>query len=332
MAAEAAEKPSPRAAPLSIAALSDAELMTPVAEAWLSREGAAEEELARVLAAAKPPSADGAAAANAAAEETKELAASLDKLKLGDGGGAVTSRVRRLLGGYAFSREASEVAFAEGVSREDRRTVHEVAQSLGLESQSFGYGKQRRLFVHKPQLLVDVANRRWCDRLVARYYLGLEGPGVDAAALRPCAHVTDAERARRAERDGDHHHITLVSRPECEWLAQQPGPWHGKQPAELLSELVRRAAQTLRNDWRDLGVGRVVEANKFAKAGPPNWAVFRIVAWESANAFRRAIGLPPADFHITLGFARDDIHGVRKDLSTRLDDAAPAQPPQPPQG
>lgn len=45
-------------------------------------------------------------------------------------------------------------------------------------------------------------------------------------------------------------------------------------------------------------------------------ATFVIVDWPAANVWRVKKGLPKTDFHITLGFSREDVHGVAKDELT----------------
>jgi len=43
-------------------------------------------------------------------------------------------------------------------------------------------------------------------------------------------------------------------------------------------------------------------------------ATFRVVLWPGGVALRRAVGLPPRDFHITLGFSKTDVHSSPKAL------------------
>jgi hypothetical protein len=45
---------------------------------------------------------------------------------------------------------------------------------------------------------------------------------------------------------------------------------------------------------------------------------FVVVDWPAGGAFRRVMGLPKADFHITLGFDAEDPHDVRKTKSSLL--------------
>jgi hypothetical protein len=47
-------------------------------------------------------------------------------------------------------------------------------------------------------------------------------------------------------------------------------------------------------------------------------AYFVVLDWDSANQYRMELGLPKKDFHITLGFERNDVHSKLKDRSTLL--------------
>ena len=55
--------------------------------------------------------------------------------------------------------------------------------------------------------------------------------------------------------------------------------------------------ETAVDDWQDVGLGRLTE-------GEANEVFFRVVRWESGQKARAALGLPPKDFHITVGFKK----------------------------
>ena len=59
-----------------------------------------------------------------------------------------------------------------------------------------------------------------------------------------------------------------------------------------------------------LGVGAVSEC--------PNQAFFVVVESAELLSLRHVCGLPPKDFHITLGFSERDVHSKRKNAETLL--------------
>lgn len=60
--------------------------------------------------------------------------------------------------------------------------------------------------------------------------------------------------------------------------------------------------------FQPLGIGKVEEEN--------NEAWFIVLDSKEANEYRRSLGLPPKDFHVTLGFDRKDIHNQSKGTET----------------
>eukprot|EP01102_Stenamoeba_stenopodia_P002119 TRINITY_DN1188_c0_g1_i2.p1 TRINITY_DN1188_c0_g1~~TRINITY_DN1188_c0_g1_i2.p1 ORF type:complete len:351 (-),score=74.20 TRINITY_DN1188_c0_g1_i2:107-1159(-) len=125
-------------------------------------------------------------------------------------------------------------------------------------------------------------------------------PHPAAARAKSMFELVPAEyRTRRCDRDGSpRHHITLITKMELEMLRND------RQHEETLRQL----ATQVQDDWRDLGLGRVVSGNEEA--------FFRLVDWPSAQRFRKELGLPPKDFHITIGFKTNDIHSIPKNAGT----------------
>jgi len=78
-----------------------------------------------------------------------------------------------------------------------------------------------------------------------------------------------------------------------------------KAVEEFMNELA-----AVPDDWIDLGIGRQQNAQ--------TETFFRVIKWDAANLFRQQFGLPPNDFHVTIGFKSTDIHGVKKDESTLI--------------
>jgi len=68
--------------------------------------------------------------------------------------------------------------------------------------------------------------------------------------------------------------------------------WSRLTCSERLSLLGRQ--RELQDDWTVQGLGRVEDGT--------NEAYFLVVEWASAQALRAKLGLPPHDFHITVGF------------------------------
>ena len=66
----------------------------------------------------------------------------------------------------------------------------------------------------------------------------------------------------------------------------------------------------MKNDWTDLGMGKVVGGN--------NEVYFRVVGWPSADKLRESLALRKKDFHITVGFKLSDIHHVGKGPETLI--------------
>lgn len=82
-------------------------------------------------------------------------------------------------------------------------------------------------------------------------------------------------------------------------LEEHESDFH-KRVELLLDKLVAgEDDRVLVNDWSARGVGRVQERN--AQEELQEEAYFVVVDWESANEARRALGLEPHTFHITLG-------------------------------
>lgn len=74
--------------------------------------------------------------------------------------------------------------------------------------------------------------------------------------------------------------------------------------------VLQLAAEFITDDIKDVGLGKVTKAD--------NEAYFKVLQWDSANAFRTNVGLPAKDFHITVGFKTADIHDVKKDTTALL--------------
>ena len=112
------------------------------------------------------------------------------------------------------------------------------------------------------------------------------GPCIDAIADACLA--TDAvpphTRQSRVDRDGEHHHITLVPKAELQGLSIDEKTLEDLALTPLLP----------------LGIGTARSAQ------------YVVLLWPAAQAYRAKLNLPPADLHITLGFDKHDTHDVSK--------------------
>ena len=99
-------------------------------------------------------------------------------------------------------------------------------------------------------------------------------------------------------RDGDHHHITLI-------LKNELGP---DQDAQQIIEDMKILPNY--NKFICIGLGRVKKGD--------DEVYYDVVMWPTGNFIRRKLGLKSKDLHITLGFKNKDIHDVPKNLTTIL--------------
>lgn len=115
---------------------------------------------------------------------------------------------------------------------------------------------------------------------------------------------------KRARDKGDNFHVTIISPPEMRdavnKLAASQGLSKSKASDALKAEIESLALSD--SGLKFLGLG------KAEKGG--NVAYFAVLDWPEAQDLRDKYGLGSHDFHTTVGFANEDVHGVRKDRST----------------
>ena len=118
-------------------------------------------------------------------------------------------------------------------------------------------------------------------------------------------------QSNRAKRDGEHYHITLLSKDELRRvLASMPSSSANKSSA--VSSLLDSMVEWLIDDWVDLGLGKVIDSTTNDKA------FFKVLRWPGGAAVRERLHLPPCDFHITVGFHPHDVHTLRKNEDTLM--------------
>lgn len=161
--------------------------------------------------------------------------------------------------------------------------------------------------------------------MFCRGIVALHGTTMDAVARAALATVPEAWQRKRHARDGDSYHATLFTKGDLQTVeaALRDGEgvlplWPTSVPAPSLddrSSVPRAAAVFLDSHlgswlWADLGEGRA-----FADGCE---SAFRVLLWPGGVALRRALGLPPQDFHVTLGFRDGDVHGKPKGMSSLM--------------
>lgn len=228
-----------------------------------------------------------------------------------------------------------EFWFPKGLGKRKRKVVHAVAESMGLYHESFGKGKERRVYVRRTP---------WWP-LFFDNYVGVGGPEVERVCEWFSKYVPTECLQRRGLLRGDSKHVTIVRPSE---FLKLTGNYKKDRGA-----LLERAFKVLKGSTvRTLGVGKVrqkvrkgeqkanvrrrldsgVKESKIITEEEEgededvgegedddielNEAYFVVLEWTAANAFREELELARADFHITLGFTDNDIHTFRKDRST----------------
>lgn len=124
------------------------------------------------------------------------------------------------------------------------------------------------------------------------------GPSIDAAAAwgEQLVATSEAGRARRLQRDGPGHHITLASKDELACLGE--------------TFLEDAAAMCAASVFVPLGAGTARSEGCTCH--------FVVLLWPAAQALRLRWELVPTDLHITLAFQPHDLHGIRKGPATLL--------------
>eukprot|EP01119_Soliformovum_irregulare_P012684 TRINITY_DN3308_c0_g1_i1.p1 TRINITY_DN3308_c0_g1~~TRINITY_DN3308_c0_g1_i1.p1 ORF type:complete len:221 (-),score=30.29 TRINITY_DN3308_c0_g1_i1:36-698(-) len=187
--------------------------------------------------------------------------------------------------------------------------VHAMADEYDLDHFSRGAGKKRFITIQRKS---HEANDEW--QLWG--YIGLMGSSVDKCAETNLTPIPSAAIRNRVKRDGPMYHITLFNPREVTAASQALIKHKSNFSSIPASSWVKNATETLLNvlsleivdDWVDKGLGSV--------SSKQNQAWYRIIEWPSAQAFRKKLGFEAKDFHITIGYLTNDIHDVRKDVST----------------
>jgi len=106
----------------------------------------------------------------------------------------------------------------------------------------------------------------------------------------------------KKKRDGEDYHITVVNVFELNKLLKKYG-----------SNLQQKVETIMKLDVTDLefhGIGTAVNGT--------DRAIFEIVTSNTLDEIRKSLGLHPKDFHITIGFDKRDVFGVRKNKAIEM--------------
>lgn len=96
---------------------------------------------------------------------------------------------------------------------------------------------------------------------------------------------------------------------------------------------MRNVLSNVPDDWQDLGLGCITgDVDLGQRERVPNRVFFKVIDWPGGRAFREQFGLPPKDFHITVGFQHMDMFHLRKDESTLVQHRPPLRGAGEPRG
>lgn len=148
---------------------------------------------------------------------------------------------------------------------------------------------------------IDIHLREFVDSTGLRYIGGEVKKSQVARYLHQLKTILGNEfehfRGGQKQRDHSKFHITLVNPFEFKALTSQ-------QKETLLNE------HNSIFSFKLLGLGKVTKNEASA--------YFVVAESERAQTLRVKYNLPVKDFHVTLGFSPNDVHGVRKDRSTLI--------------
>jgi hypothetical protein len=154
------------------------------------------------------------------------------------------------------------------------------------------------------------------DAAIWKGYLGWEVP-ADKVNLDG---VDQKYIDNRITRDGgDSFHITIITPPEVRAIIKnkkesKPELSGGQAKKAVKQELLDDAANL--SSTYNIGDTKSVQGpgdGAVGTKGADSIAFFKVIDWNEAQELRRAYGLEPKDFHITLGIGDNgDVHGVDK--------------------
>jgi hypothetical protein len=207
-----------------------------------------------------------------------------------------------------------ERAFATP-TKNQRAAMGRVCAALGLAFETKGSGERQRFVMRGKASETRAAKQRQLEEnegsltiACEKGYVSASGPAVERAAARFISAVPGAWVQNRQRRDGEHHHVTLLSKFDLQAISVSR-----EEVLDMFRDALSAGAET-REPFGVEGVGSVTEADG-------NTAVFVVLDFPELSQVRERLGLKARqDPHITLGFRRSDVHDVRKDATTLLPD------------
>jgi len=155
------------------------------------------------------------------------------------------------------------------------------------------------------------------ERVGASVYL--KGDNIEQAADLYGDSVPADYKDKQVLRDGGYHHATLLDVKDFGFLVRQlrdDKSLSRKQAERAIKKewddiiAGRRIDTVFTSDWKAIGLGKQAQGD--------DEAYYVVLSWPGGEHIRERLGLPPKDFHITLGFRQRDVHGVPKDETTLL--------------
>mmetsp|Transcript_25856 Transcript_25856/g.71011 ORF Transcript_25856/g.71011 Transcript_25856/m.71011 type:complete len:171 (-) Transcript_25856:2444-2956(-) len=121
-----------------------------------------------------------------------------------------------------------------------------------------------------------------------------------------CRMVPPEYVSKRVARDGNHWHMTILTKPEMHSLTEAPNSTKSSESILNFCQLFLGNRFEREKDWFALGVGEY--STEPGGGDGNNQCYFLVCCYPTATALRMKLGLPPKEFHVTLGFKESDIH------------------------
>jgi hypothetical protein len=133
----------------------------------------------------------------------------------------------------------------------------------------------------------------------ARGYISLKDAQIETEVAQACAStIPESLQSNQTKRDGVGHHVTLLNKADVETVFSSTA-FADLSKKKALQALLQTVQESCRRDWASLGAGY--------RRAAGSQAYYMVLVWPSAQRMRASLGLPPACFHVTLGFDPHDV-------------------------